>query len=53
MVMIDHDHVKQEQEVLEVKPTVAGDVQEDVYIDGILVVLVQVQCIHDHDHDRE
>ena len=56
MVMIDHDHVEQEQEVLEVKPTVVGDVEGDVHIDGIVVVLVQVQvqvqCVHDHDHDH-
>ena len=43
MVMIDHDHVEQEQDVLEVKPTVAEDVQEDFHIDGIQVVQVQVQ----------
>ena len=57
MVMIDHDHVEQEQEVLEVKPTVVGDVEGDVHIDGIVVVLVQVQvqmqCVHDHDHNHE
>ena len=40
--MIDHDHMEQEQEVLEVKPTVAGDVQEDDYIDE----QVQVQVLY-------
>ena len=53
MVIIDHNHVEQEQEVLKVKPTVAGDVEGDVYIDGIVVVLVlvQVECVYNHNYN--
>ena len=57
--MIDRDHVEQEQKELEVRPTVAGDAEEDGHIDE----QVQGQVLyghghghdydHDHDHDQQ
>ena len=53
MVMNDHDHVELEQELLEVKPVVAADEEEDVHIDKQVQVLVLVQDDHDCNHDRD
>ena len=43
MVTQEYNHVEQEQEVLEVRPTVAGGAEEDDYIDEMVLVQVQVQ----------
>ena len=55
MVMNDHDHVKQEQELWEANPIDTADGEEDIDIAAIVVVLVlvPVQHAHDHDHDHD
>ena len=50
MVTKVYNHVEQEQEVLEVRPTVAEDAVANVHIVG--QVQVQVLYGHDHDHDH-
>ena len=57
MVTEAYTHVEQEQEVSEVRPTVAGGAEEGDHIDEMVQVqvLMQVQVlyIHDHDHNHE
>ena len=54
MVMIDRDHVEQEQEFWEVMLIVAASEGEDVHIPGLMLqVQAQVQDGHAHGHNHE